>query len=215
MRLAPQTYRKLAPLFALAVSVSLVVSGELRGQTGFSVQAGGSLTTLGGADAGDPDSRIGPLLRASAILPLTTGLELQFGAGYAEKGATASELDVDIEFGLGYLEVPFLLRLSPSAGGNISPHFTVGPALSLRVSCNAAVSAEGLDLSVDCDDQFDDLKSIDLGAMAGAGLDAVISESLSISVDLFYSLGLSSISESDDVKNRSLSFVAGVAFPIG
>ena len=84
------------------------------------------------------------------------------------------------------------------------------------MSRNAAATAQGLEISIDCgDDELDNLKSMDFGAMAGAGMDIATAGSLSGSVDVLYNLGLSSISESDDVKNRAFSIVAVVGFPIG
>ena len=72
-----------------------------------------------------------------------------------------------------------------------------------------------MEISVDCDDEFDELTSMDLGAVAGAGASIATSGSLSVSVDAVYNLGLSSISESDDVKNRAFSIMAGIRIPIG
>jgi len=215
MRPTPQLFRKLAPLCAVLFPVSLLVPGSAWGQTTLLVQGGASLATLGGNDVSSADSRAGIRIGASAILPLTTRMNLQLGAGYAAKGATEQEFGVEVELGIDYLELPLLLRFEPSVGGTITPHFMVGPALALRVSCNAAAMAEGFEISIDCDDEFDDLKSMDFGAMAGAGMDIATSGSMSVSVDILYNLGLSSISESDDVKNRAFSIVAGVAFPIG
>ena len=84
------------------------------------------------------------------------------------------------------------------------------------MSRNAAATAQGLEISIDCgDDELDNLKSMDFGAMAGAGMDIATAGSLSGSVDVLYNLGLSSNAESDDVKNRAFSIVAGAAFPIG
>ena len=218
MPIAAQRLRRPPALFALIAltfSVGLFVPESVRGQMGLSLQAGASLATLGGSDVDSADSRIGPRVAASAIVPLRSNLDLQLGAAYAAKGATEQEFGVDVNLGLGYLEIPVLLRLTPSVAGTISPHFTIGPALALRVSCNAAVSAEGVEISIDCDEEFDDLKSMDFGAIAGAGLDIATSGSLSVSLDLLYNFGLSSIAESDDVKNRAFSFLAGVTVPIG
>ena len=206
---------KQTSLFAIVLPVILCLPAGLRGQTEVSLQGGMSLATLGGSDIESADSRAGLRVGASAILPLTPSLDLQLGAAYAAKGATEQGFGLEVDLELGYLEMPLLLRFSPSAAGTISPHFMAGPALALRVSCNAAASAEGLEISADCDDEFDDLKSMDLGAMAGAGLDIATSGSLSVSVDVLYNFGLSSISESDDVKNRAFSLLAGVRFPIG
>ena len=53
-----------------------------------------------------------------------------------------------------------------------------------------------MEISVDCDDELDELTSMDLGAVGGAGASIATSGSLSVSVDAVYNLGLSSISES-------------------
>ena len=216
MRLAPHLHQQVSPLFALALSVSLLVPGSVQGQTSLSLQAGASLATLGGNDVDSADSRTGIKVRTSAILPLTTSLGLQLGAAYAEKGATEQEDGVDLAFDFDYLEIPLLLRLSPAVAGTLSPHFTIGPTLSFRVACNASGKVEGIEISVDCDDaEFADLKTIDFGAVAGAGLDIATPGSLSVSLDVLYNFGLTSISESDDVKNRAFSILAGITFPIG
>ena len=214
MRIARQLFQKLPPLLALALSVSLFVPGSVYGQTSLSLQAGASLATLGGSDVASADSRIGMKVGASAIFPLSANLDLQFGAAYAAKGATQQEFGVDMAFEFDYFEIPLLLRLSPSVDGTISPHFTVGPALSFRLKCSVSGSAEGFDISGDCDED-PDAKSMDFGAMAGAGIDIATSGSLSVSLDLLYNFGLSSISESADTKNRAFSILAGVTFPIG
>ena len=199
MRIARQLFQKLPPLLALAVSVSLFVPGSVYGQTSLSLQAGASLATLGGSDVESADSRIGMRVGASAIFPFSANLDLQFGAAYTGKGATEHEAGIDLLLELDYLEIPVLLRFTPSVAGTLSPHFTIGPALSLRVGCSASAGAEGFEISVDCDDERD-LKKIDFGAMAGAGIDIATSGSLSVSLDLLYNFGLSSISEAD-VKN--------------
>ena len=154
---------------------------------------------------------------ASAVFPLSPNLGLQLGGAYAAKGATEEEFGVDIALELGYLEIPLLLTLSPSVEGTISPRFSVGPALSFRIGCSADAGAEGVRVSLDCDSaEFDEeVKTIDIGAVAGAGLDIATSGSLSVSLDLLYNLGLLSIFDFDDTKNRAFSILAGITIPIG
>ena len=113
---------------------------------------------LGGSDVDSVDSRAGLGFEASAILPLRTSLDLQLGAAYAAKGATEEESGLDLEF--GYLEIPFRPRLAPSVVGTRSPYF-IGSALALRLICYGAVAAEGSEVSIDCEDELDDLKSLD------------------------------------------------------
>ena len=62
------------------------------------------------------------------------------------------------------------------------------------------------------------LKSIDLGAMVGAGLEIGLTESVFLVLDGLYNLGLTKMGDSgldDDVKNRAFSFLAGLSFPLG
>ena len=217
MRISSHLCRTLILLFALTFPVGLLVPGGLQGQTNISVQAGASLATLAGSDVASADSRAGIRVGASTLLPLRPNLDLQLGAAYAAKGATEREFDVDVEFAMNWLEIPLLLRFTPSIEGSLSPHFLIGPALALRVGCSATAGTEGFELSVDCDDEEfgDEIKTMDFGAVAGAGLDIPTSGSLTVSLDVLYNLGLSSISETTDVKNRAFSVLAGITFPIG
>lgn len=73
-------------------------------------------------------------------------------------------------------------------------------------------------MNVDCADFGVPVKSIDIGAMGGAGLSIATGGSLAVTLDVLYNLGLTTIddtSDEDDVKNRAWSIVAGVSFPVG
>lgn len=216
MRCTPKVLRKALPVLALPLSAGLIVPGILEAQTSLSLQTGVSLATLAG-DAENADYRAGLRVGASAILPLPSNLGLQLGGAYAAKGATDEEFGVDVALELGYLEIPLLLTLSPSVEGTMSPRFSVGPALSFRISCSTDPGVEGVQISLDCDSaEFDEeIKKIELGAVAGAGLDIATSGSLSVSLDLLYNLGLVSVFELDDTKNRAFSILAGITIPIG
>ena len=121
MRIATQLFQKLPALLALVLSVGLLVPGSVRGQMSLSLQAGASLATLGGNDVEGADSRTGIRIRASAIRPLTSSLDLQVGAAYTGKGATEHEAGIDVLLELDYLEIPVLLRFTPSVAGTLSP----------------------------------------------------------------------------------------------
>ena len=216
MRFTPEFLRKALPVLVLPLSAGPIVPRILEAQTSLSLQTGVSLATLAG-DAENADYRTGLRVGASAIVPLSSSLGLQLGAAYAAKGATAEEFVVDVALELGYLEIPLLLTLSPSVEGTISPRFSVGPALSFRISCSADAGAEGVQISLDCDSaEFDEeIKRIDVGAVAGAGLDIATPGSVSVSLDVLYNLGLVSVFELGDTKNRAFSILAGITIPIG
>ena len=63
----------------------------------------------------------------------------------------------------------------------------------------------------------DDTRSIDLGTTVGVGAEMAVSEQMTLSVDLRYTLGLLSIDKTgdEDIKNRDLILQVGVGFPIG
>ena len=69
------------------------------------------------------------------------------------------------------------------------------------------------------DPQFDvPLKSVDLGAMVGAGLDIGLTGNVSVVLEGFYNLGLTKIDDSgvdDDTKNWAFSILAGLSFSVG
>jgi len=206
-------------LRALVASLAMLpLAAGLAAQTTLGIHGGASIATLGGSDVGSADARTGMNFGASVTFPVGEILGIQLGAGYAQKGATENSEGADVEFALDYFEVPVLLRVGVPTTGSISPHFFAGPAVAFKAKCEASGSSGGASVTVDCADVGAEVKSIDIGGMAGAGLDIHTSGPLSITLDVAYNLGLSSIDDSSDgadVKNRAWSFLAGVVFPIG
>ena len=100
MRCTPKVLRKALPVLALPLSAGLIVPGIVEAQTSLSLQTGVSLATLAG-DAENADYRAGLRVGASAILPLSSNLDLQLGGAYAAKGATEEEFGVDVALELG------------------------------------------------------------------------------------------------------------------
>ena len=189
------------------------------------VRGGLSLATLGGDDVDEADARIGLAVGGTVTFPLTPTLGLQLGIGYAQKGATESDGDDDFTLALDYFEVPALLRLDVPTAGSIAPRFYIGPTVAFEAACSLDIDSGGTSVSFDCDDPtLQDLdveletKSVDFGAMAGAGLSIGTAGPISFTLDVFYTLGLASIddsSEGADVKNRAWSLLAGIELPIG
>lgn len=206
-------------ILAVVCALGLLAPEGLRGQASVSLQAGASLATVGGdvPSVVSTGTRTGLKMGVSAAVPISDNIGLELGASYAVKGSAMNVLGVNLDLALGYVEIPLLLRLAPSVDGPLSPHFMIGPALAFRVGCDIAATAEGVSISSDCDDDesFEGLKAMDFGAVAGAGLDIRATGSLSVSLDVFYNLGLLSIDSVDDLKTRAFSLLAGITFPIG
>lgn len=205
-------------LFAVVVVLSTFIVTTTQAQTTLSVRAGASIATLGGDDVTDAESRTGMNVGAALTFGVSDNLGVHVGAGYAQKGATSTADGVDATFKLDYIEVPVLLELAVPTTGSISPRFFLGPAISVEAGCEVEGTDQGVTVTVDCSDFGAPVKSIDIGAMGGAGLSIATGESLAVTLDVLYDLGLSTIDDSsnpDDVKNRAWSIVAGVSFPIG
>ena len=209
------------PLEAVLVTALLMtVPTVVAGQATIGLRGGLSVATLGGDDAGNVDSRAALNIGGFVKLPLPGVLGMQLGAGFAMKGAEETEQGVEVKLDVDYIEIPILLTLSPPTTGNVGFNFFIGPALGFKTGCNASFGQAGVRVSVDCDDpQFDvPLKSVDLGAMVGAGLDIGLTGNVSVVLEGFYNLGLTKIDDSgvdDDTKNRAFSILAGLSFSVG
>jgi hypothetical protein len=190
----------------------------LAGQSSLGFRGGLSLASLGGDDAGDIDTKKGFSFGGFLNVPVSSVLAVQVGAGFTQKGATETEYGVGVDYAVSYIETPLLLTLSPSTSGNVGFHFFIGPALAFKASCAIGVSQAGVTVESTCSMPGAGLKSIDLGAMVGAGLEIGLTESVFLVLDGLYNLGLTKMGDGgldDDVKNRAFSFLAGLSFPLG
>lgn len=204
----------------LVTTFLLALPTMVAAQASVGFRGGLSYATLSGDDVEDLDSRKGLNIGGFVNVPLSDVAGLQFGAGFVQKGATETELGVDIEIGLDYLEIPVLLTLSPPTTGKVGFNFFVGPAVSFETGCSISGSEDGVEISFDCDDpEFEvELKSVDFGAMVGAGLDISVADKVSLVIDAFYNLGLTNLDDSgdeEDGKHRAFSLLAGLSFVVG
>lgn len=198
----------------LVVSSVLLGPGPLAAQLTFGFRAGANYATLSGD--GEVDGRTGLHIGGFAMLALSPTLDMQIGAVAAQKGARRSEEDESSRFALDYVEVPILVRVEIPTPGPVSPHVSVGPAVSFEVRCEAEVSVQGLTATVGCGDAGIDTELVDFGAVAGAGVGLARSAPVNLSLDVLYNLGLRSIIETGgtDVKNRAWSLLVSVGFPM-
>ena len=215
-------HRLVTGCLALAAALAIAVP-EASAQT-LGVRGGLSLATLSGEGDEDLDNRTGIAVSGTVTFPLAPTVGLQLGLGYAQKGASVSDPDVDGTFALDYLEVPALVRFDVPTAGTISPRLYLGGALAYETSCALEGEADGFSASIDCDQLAEETgielqtKSFDIGAVAGAGLSFGTAGPVNITLDIFYNLGLTSIDDSadaEDVKNRAWAFLAGVEFGLG
>lgn len=194
------------------------LSAPLSAQTTLGLYGGVNIANLGGDDIQDTESRTGLNLGASVLVPLGENVGLFLGGGYSQKGANVSDPEVDGKFTLGYIEFPVLLRYGFPTSSAVGVHVYGGGAVALETSCEIEGSDGSVTVTVDCDEVGLDTRSTDFGLVGGAGVDIEVSDRVDLIVDLFYTLGLTSIPdtpEDEDVKNRAFTIRAGVAIPLG
>lgn len=205
-----------------------------RAQAQFQLGVGGGLTfaTLevdeDEVDFNEDDigTRTGFNAGAWVGIPVSEIISIVPGAFYVQKGATLDgDPSVDATLALDYIEVPVLLSvLATGRDRPVALSFFLGPAVAFEVGCALDVEVDGVDNeSVDCgdgDEQLDiETKSVDFGAMFGAGLSFPVARNTSVWVNGGLDLGLTNIDDSetdqDDVKNSAFFVDIGLSWMIG
>ena len=214
----------------LVTALFMTLPAVAVGQSTLGFRGGLSLTSLGGRQTEGFETRTGISFGGFFNVPVSDVLGVQVGAGFVQKGASFSGWVIpadpgfevpsfDLEFEMGFIEIPLLLTLSLPTVGNVGFTFSVGPVVGFETGCNTSLSG-GVTVELDCHDPMSesDLKFFEVGAMVGAGLEIGLTESVSLILDGLYNVGLPTTSGSgivDDTKNRALSILAGVSFSLG
>ncbi len=192
------------------------------GQTTLAIRGGLSRATMSGVEDVDESAlkaRTGLSLGASATIPMHDNFSLRLDGGYVQKGYSAGSEGFEANLFLDYIELSGLgaVNLTPS-GSPASVYALAGPSLAFNTRCegSASISLAGESGTIS-DSCGDDVRGIDLGITAGIGAEMAVSEKMSLSVDLRYTLGLLSVDKTgdEDIKNRDLILQVGVGFPIG
>lgn len=206
-------------VFALAaVTLAASWSGAALAQTTFTVAGGLNMASVAASEDGgvSPESVTRLAIGVGVGIPMSERLGIHLGAGYSQKGFSASAFGASIATEIDYLEFTALAGLPLSVGERAAVHLLVGPALAFKLSCAASATFMGEDLSEDCGD--DGPKSVDMGLTGGARLEIGLSGKMGISLGALYNLGLMNMNDSDDggsIKNRVLTLQAGVVLSGG
>lgn len=222
--------RNLLPL-PFAVPFLLLTAAPAAGQTRLGVTGGLNLASVdvstGELFVPDFESVARMSIGVSVTMPISENLGFQLAGSYSQKGGrwdvSLPDVRADITLKADYFEVAGLgtLRL-PLSGDRISAHLLGGPALALEVSCEASAVAtfEGTNVNTtqSCDeDGALERSKFDLSVAGGGGIEFELSESMGLSFDAIYTLGLLDIdkAERDSLKHRVLTLRAGLVYSIG
>jgi hypothetical protein len=188
----------------------------------FGIKAGVNMATISGDDVDDASYAFGVgggLFMGYKISDMFT---LMPEALFMWKGAKETWEDVDAEFTwkFYYVDINVLAKVTVPTEGAISPYFMAGPYVGIKAShgWSSDPEPEDPDDGAYIDDLLDEyLKGIDFGLLFGAGVDYVMDNGHTLSLDGRYGLGLVSIfddveDEEVDVKNGTISFMVGYSF---
>ena len=140
------------------------------------------------------------------------------GIAYVPKGAVNAMSGTRIDLETRYIEVPLFLRVNvPLHGLRVVPTFAVGASVGFKDGCRIAGSSASVSIANDCDSPAQggsafDLKSIDLGMTARAGIDIPLSAKFVVAPAVAYTRGISTISSSPSAPDAvNSAFKLGIA----
>ena len=196
------------------------LAAEIKG----GIKIGASSAKLHGEDVEDFEDFLGEDLISklgfSAGVFITFNITEMFAIQpevlYTMKGAKYEEeiFGETLKFwvNLTYLEIPLLAKIIVPTQGIVKPCLFAGPALAIKLSGKAKAEYAGETE----EENIEDMKGTDFGLVIGAGLDFGLGAPGmgKLTVDIRYSLGLSTISdfEDEDVKNGVFSLMIGFSF---
>ncbi|MDR0787282.1 MAG: PorT family protein [Gemmatimonadota bacterium] len=166
----------------------------------------------------EADSRAGLIAGLSLIKPINTSFSLVTEAAYSARGAKVrireDGVPVSASLNVGYIDIPVFIRYQLPVSGEFKPYMQAGPALGLNTGCNVGASGGGVSVTVACSEVGADIRTFDLGAVAGAGLEIDLLR-YAVGIGARYNAGLVDVSKDGSGKNRTFQFVGSVAVPIG
>ena len=186
---------------------------SVSGQKVLGLRAGLNVTKFAGAVSAD--TKVGLNIGATLYLPVSANVGVTVGAAYTQKGVKGSDQGIGVSLDLDYVEIPALLTVSIPSAGPVGARFFLGPAFAFEVGCEFSAAVGETDIGFDCGDVPGGTEEFDIGAIGGVGVSYDATNSVILSMDLLYNLGLRNLDEAGDTKNRAFSVQAGVGFPLG
>ncbi len=212
------------------VAVCLFIGGAspLRAQASnqpwqIGVSGGVNLSQISGGGSSDISNRTAGSGGVYAVIPISDGWSLQTGALLSMKGWQRDEPGThDLTVArLTYVELPLLLRYDAAINDKAGGFLYAGPGFGFRTGCSIAETTHstGQTASLTCDAIASassgtlTFKSFDPGAIGGVGLRFDVGRAAVVATAQ-YELGLSTISNALNAKNRTASFGLGIEVPI-
>ena len=226
-----RTRTHVVALTALCLCASTTPAGAQ-----FGLRGGMNLSKFVGSGASKSESATGLNVGASISLIHLGPVSIVPEVYYSQKGArqfdpvalaagpTAAPTTLD--FGLDYIEVPVLVKVSFPLARLLHGYVAGGPAYAWNINCSISVTSGGATMNTsDCNQAFGSFKTAmqkaDRGIVAGGGLDFNVLGLGGLNLDARVVRGLTRLTTSTagttgaDVKNQSVSIMLGYYIGVG
>lgn len=221
-----RTTRTSAPLIMAVLSLMVFTT---RAEAQIGLRGGMNLSKFVGGDAPNSETtkrlnaggsfsliHIGPVSLVPEVYYSQKGAR-ELASTLTNPGTTPVPTGGTTVFGLDYIEIPVLAKISFPLARLLNGYVTGGPAYAWNVDCSIQVTDAGATPpSNDCSQTFGSFKSAmqkaDLGAVAGLGLDFRIPHLGGLNLDARLVRGLRTLTTGTagtDIKNQTVSLMLG------
>lgn len=209
------------PRLALAAALALLLAAPAAGAqsadylerpTRTTVVIGASVARM--TDTEDAKARTGLVIGGQLTVRVNPLFAVQPEVLYVQKGLEGSlafgGTPVALTYRNDYLEFPVLARLS-LGGRSVRPFVLAGPAVAFALACEIDGEAEGATETIDCDEADAEPAGVDVGLVAGGGLEFPIGMN-SLTLGARYTVGLLEALDGTGSRNRAVAVTLGFTF---
>ena len=185
----------------------------------FGIRGGMNLTKFVGGDAGENEASTGLNLGASIPILRIGPLSIVPEVYYSEKGSKQFDpmTSTTFEYGLNYIEVPVLAKLSFPLAGALRGYVSGGPAYAWNIDCTISATESGTTNNLgECGEMFSSfdtaMEKADRGVVIGGGLDFTIRGLGALNLDARLVRGLARLKSGttgSDIKNQAFTLMLG------
>jgi len=212
--------RHLTILFLIAGAVCLIAGSTAFGQippfgettADYGIKGGFNISDFSGdADSGfgETSAKLGFIAGTFYNFQAHNNIYVSLEAYLSQKGAQATTGAFRDKMKLIYLELPVLFSYKFNPGGNTNPVVYAGPEVELLIHASRSTVSESISAN-------DEIMNFDAGMVVGTGVE-LKTEKGKFLAEVRYAIGLTNIDDTGNdttMKNRSLTFLIGYAFPV-
>lgn len=191
------------------------LSAQSKQSKTFGLIGGVALSTMNGDEAAtDLTDHTGMMAGVSLVMSSAARMALEIDGLYVARGFKSTGTSSSFDLGVGYIEVPLLVRVQFARESTVKPFFSFGPSLGFKVNCSVSVTAAGASSSSSCDDLLGgsgpSISSTDFSGILGGGVEFNASLA-AVTLGARYSRSFTSALDGQDNHFKVIGFYLGLA----